>query len=180
VGEKRKSPLLDELLGEAARQRAARANEPVLRATVAAAAGPQAAARPAGKTPLPPPGAGPKRPDGKGATGKPGPKPFVVKPNMGKPAATTPPTPPVTAPPTVSKPAAKPAAKTTDRPVAKARDEAGDKAREKDRDKDKKGAMKPTARPARPPAAKDRGPKRPASGGGGKSHARQLAKRKPR
>jgi hypothetical protein len=157
-------------VAEAARQ-SAEAHRP---------AGPQAAARPAGKTPLPPPGAGPKRPDGKGATGKPGPKPFVVKPNMGKPAATTPPTPPVTAPPAVSKPVAKPAAKTTDRPVAKARDQAGDKAREKGRDKDKKGAMKPTARPAQPPAAKDRGPKRPASGGGGKSHARQLAKRKPR
>ena len=49
-------------------------------------AGPQAAARPAGKTPLPPPGSGPKRTaDGKTASGKPGPKPFVVKPNMAKP-----------------------------------------------------------------------------------------------
>ena len=48
-------------------------------------AGPQAAARPAGKTPLPPPGSGPKRAGDKSATGKPGPKPFVVKPNVGKP-----------------------------------------------------------------------------------------------
>ena len=50
-------------------------------------AGPQAAARPAGKTPLPPPGSGPKRTaDGKPIPGsKPGPKPFVVKPNVGKP-----------------------------------------------------------------------------------------------
>jgi hypothetical protein len=50
-------------------------------------AGPQAAARPAGKTPLPPPGAGPKRAaDGTPkAGGKTGPKPFVVKPNVGKP-----------------------------------------------------------------------------------------------
>ena len=50
-------------------------------------AGPQAAARPAGKTPMPPPGSGPKRTaDGKPvAGGKPGPKPFVVKPNMGRP-----------------------------------------------------------------------------------------------
>jgi hypothetical protein len=46
-------------------------------------AGPQAAARPAGKTPLPPPGAGPKR-AGEGQP-KTGPKPFVVKPNVGKP-----------------------------------------------------------------------------------------------
>jgi endonuclease III len=48
-------------------------------------AGPQAAARPAGKTPMPPAGSGPKKTaDGKPG-GKPGPKPFVVKPNMGKP-----------------------------------------------------------------------------------------------
>lgn len=75
-------------------------------------AGPQAAARPAGKTPLPPPGAGPKRTaDGKTATGKTGPKPFVVKPNIGKPLTIKPPEPPPAAavkpkPPT--KPAAKP------------------------------------------------------------------------
>ena len=51
-------------------------------------AGPQAAARPAGKTPLPPPGSGPKKPgDGKG---KSGPKPFVVKPLSLKPAAPPP------------------------------------------------------------------------------------------
>ncbi len=50
-------------------------------------AGPQAAARPAGKTPLPPPGSGPKRAaDGTPVAGsKPGPKPFVVKPNVGRP-----------------------------------------------------------------------------------------------
>jgi endonuclease-3 len=50
-------------------------------------AGPQAAARPAGKTPLPPPGSGPKRAaDGTLVAGaKPGPKPFVVKPNVGRP-----------------------------------------------------------------------------------------------
>jgi len=51
-------------------------------------AGPQAAARPAGKTPLPPPGSGPKKPgDGKG---KSGPKPFVVKPLSLKPPAPPP------------------------------------------------------------------------------------------
>ncbi len=52
-------------------------------------AGPQAAARPPGKTPLPPPGSGPKRTaDGQPIiNGKPGPKPFVVKPNVGRPPA---------------------------------------------------------------------------------------------
>jgi len=71
-------------------------------------AGPQAAARPAGKTPLPPPGSGPKRPgDGKTAGGKPGPKPFVVKPNMGKPLTIKPPS----APPPAEKAAARPPAK---------------------------------------------------------------------
>lgn len=61
-------------------------------------AGPQAAARPAGKTPLPPPGSGPKKPgDGKG---KSGPKPFVVKPLSIKPPA----------PPPAPEPPPKPAA----------------------------------------------------------------------
>ena len=75
-------------------------------------AGPQAAARPAGKTPLPPPGSGPKRTaDGKTAGGKPGPKPFVVKPNMGKPITIKPEAapPPSPAKPTASAKAAKPA-----------------------------------------------------------------------
>jgi hypothetical protein len=71
-------------------------------------AGPQAAARPAGKTPLPPPGSGPKRTDGKTASGKPGPKPFVVKPNIGKPITIKPQT---AAPPPPQKPPAKPPAK---------------------------------------------------------------------
>ncbi|MFM8415016.1 MAG: hypothetical protein ACKOCX_09840 [Planctomycetota bacterium] len=69
-------------------------------------AGPQAAARPAGKTPLPPPGSGPKKADGKG---KSGPKPFVVKPLQIKPPAEPPPPPPPPAP--APKPKAKPAAK---------------------------------------------------------------------
>ncbi len=76
-------------------------------------AGPQAAARPAGKTPLPPAGSGPKRP----GDAKPGPKPFVVKPNVGKPLTIKPqPAPPAAAktdaakkPPAAAKPAAKPA-----------------------------------------------------------------------
>ena len=62
-------------------------------------AGPQAAARPAGKTPLPPAGSGPKKP----GDGKPGPKPFVVKPNVGKPL-TIKPQPPAPPPPAAKKP----------------------------------------------------------------------------
>ncbi len=70
-------------------------------------AGPQAAARPAGKTPLPPPGSGPKKTDGKG---KSGPKPFVVKPLTIKPQTAPPPPPPPepTPPPAATK---KPATK---------------------------------------------------------------------
>ena len=69
-------------------------------------AGPQAAARPAGKTPLPPPGSGPKKNDGKG---KSGPKPFVVKPLTIKPQEAPPPPPPEPASPPAApkKPAAK-------------------------------------------------------------------------
>ena len=83
-------------------------------------AGPQAAARPAGKTPLPPPGSGPKRAGDKSGTGKPGPKPFVVKPNVGKPITIKPQAPPpapakpapaASKPTPAKKPAAKPAAK---------------------------------------------------------------------
>jgi hypothetical protein len=91
-------------------------------------AGPQAAARPAGKTPLPPPGSGPKRTaDGKTTGGKSGPKPFVVKPNVGKPITIKPelarPQPPAEPP---AKPApeaggktAKPAAKPQPKPAVK-------------------------------------------------------------
>jgi endonuclease III len=68
-------------------------------------AGPQAAARPVGKTPMPPPGAGPKR-TADGKSGKSGPKPFVVKPNMARPLTIK----PETAPPAAEE-AAKPAAK---------------------------------------------------------------------
>jgi hypothetical protein len=68
-------------------------------------AGPQAAARPAGKTPMPPPGSGPKKNDGKG---KSGPKPFVVKPLSIKPPAEPPPPPePAKKPAAPAKPAAK-------------------------------------------------------------------------
>jgi len=76
-------------------------------------AGPQAAARPAGKTPMPPPGSGPKKPgDGKG---KSGPKPFVVKPLSIKPPAPPPPPPP----PPVKKQAPPPPPKAKTKPVAK-------------------------------------------------------------
>jgi hypothetical protein len=48
-------------------------------------AGPQAAPRPAGKTPQPPPGSGPKRDaDGTPIGMRSGPKPFVVKPNKAR------------------------------------------------------------------------------------------------
>jgi hypothetical protein len=65
-------------------------------------AGPQAAARPAGKTPQPPAGSGPKKTDGKT---KSGPKPFVVKPLSIKP----PPPPAEPAPPEPAKKAPGPA-----------------------------------------------------------------------
>jgi hypothetical protein len=125
-------------------------------------AGPQAAARPAGKTPLPPPGAGPKR-TGDGASkpgGKPGPKPFVVKPNVGKPITIKPQAAPVVE--AKAGAAAKPAPSKPD---------------------GAKPPKKPAASGAKPPAAKKPTPSeskpkpKPAAG---KSHSAQLAKRKPR
>ena len=79
-------------------------------------AGPQAAARPAGKTPLPPPGSGPKKPGD--TKGKSGPKPFVVKPLSIKPPAL----PPVAEPPPKAAAPAKPeqlATAAKAKPVAK-------------------------------------------------------------
>jgi hypothetical protein len=71
-------------------------------------AGPQAAARPAGKTPMPPAGSGPKKTaDGKPGS-KPGPKPFVVKPNVGKPLTIKPQMAPPPEPAAAKKPAASP------------------------------------------------------------------------
>lgn len=75
-------------------------------------AGPQAAARPAGKTPMPPAGSGPKKP----GDGKSGPKPFVVKPNVGKPLTIKPQMAP---PPEAEKPQPKAAAKKPVEPPAK-------------------------------------------------------------
>jgi len=79
-------------------------------------AGPQAASRPAGKTPMPPPGSGPKKSgDGKG---KSGPKPFVVKPLSLKPPAELPPPPPPE-PASRQAPAPKPAVKPKSKPASK-------------------------------------------------------------
>lgn len=81
-------------------------------------AGPQAAARPAGKTPQPPAGSGPKKPDGKG---KSGPKPFVVKPLSIKPQAAPAPEPTPPPPEPAKKPIASPkppAAKATPKHTA--------------------------------------------------------------
>lgn len=126
-------------------------------------AGPQAAARPAGKTPLPPPGAGPKRTaDGKPIPGtKPGPKPFVVKPNAGKPITIKPPVEAAPAPkPEARKPApAKKPAKPADRKPAA-----------------KKDAVKKDARATTKPA----GGKSSSKPAAGSRHTAQLARRKPR
>jgi len=115
-------------------------------------AGPQAAARPAGKTPLPPPGSGPKRsPDGKPIPGsKPGPKPFVVKPLTIKPQAEPA---PVAKPEPKKAPAAKKPAKPESEPRGK-----GGKA-EKKHKAAKGGSAKPVA---------------------AKRHSTQLVRQKPR
>lgn len=133
-------------------------------------AGPQAAARPAGKTPLPPPGAGPKRAaDGTPkAGGKTGPKPFVVKPNVGKPITIKPqlaaPTPePKSA---AAKPvAAKPTAKQAKKPDAGGKSAA---------------AKKSPAGGKSAGDAKHKMKKPEGKSNSGKSHSSQLAKRKPR
>ncbi|MFM1996299.1 MAG: hypothetical protein RLZZ111_686 [Planctomycetota bacterium] len=126
-------------------------------------AGPQAAARPAGKTPLPPPGAGPKRAGDGGSKpgGKPGPKPFVVKPNVGKPITIKPQVPP---PPTVE---AKAAAASKPDPAKPAKKPAA------------AGAKPASGKKPAPPVVKPKA-KIPAKPAAGKSHSAQLAKRKPR
>lgn len=126
-------------------------------------AGPQAAARPAGKTPVPPPGSGPKRTaDGKPVAGsKPGPKPFVVKPNVGKPLTIKP---PAAEPPAA---AAKPAVKKPSDRKAGASDAAGGK-----------GAGGKVA--GRPGAGKPTKAASPPGKNVAKRHSAQLAKRKPR
>ena len=131
-------------------------------------AGPQAAARPAGKTPLPPPGAGPKRAaDGTPkAGGKAGPKPFVVKPNVGKPITIKP---QFAAPAPEAKPAA---AKTDGAKQAKKPEASGKSAAAK-----KSPAAGKSSAAGKAGDAKQKG-KSPAAAG--KSHSSQLAKRKPR
>ena len=140
-------------------------------------AGPQAAARPAGKTPLPPPGAGPKR-AADGTTkpgGKSGPTPFVVKPNVGKP---------ITIKPQLAAPApeAKPdAAKQVKKPevggkpsVAKKPPAAGKSAGDpKHKAKTPEVKRPEVKRPEGKPPVKSQA-------ASGKSHSVQLAKRKPR
>ena len=133
-------------------------------------AGPQAAARPAGRTPLPPPGSGPKRAaDGKPIAGsKPGPKPFVVKPNVGRaPAANQPPEVPPQAPAAgKGEPVKKAAVPAKKPPVAK-----------KLADKPAKPA------PASKPKAKESAAKNdrtPASKKASNQHSDQLSRRKPR
>jgi endonuclease-3 len=166
-------------------------------------AGPQAAARPAGKTPLPPPGSGPKRaPDGTPVPGsKPGPKPFVVKPNVGRPitikpemALPAPEPPPARGAEAAKKPADKPAAKAPvvkppDRPAAKPERPAAKAPPKPSRDAaaaPKAGAAKPPAKPtaagkATPRPSKPKGakpaPGKPAAAG---RHAESLSRRKPR
>lgn len=129
-------------------------------------AGPQAAARPAGKTPLPPPGSGPKRTaDGKPVPGaKSGPKPFVVKPNVGKPLTIKPP---------VAEPASS-AAPAPKKPAATGKTEGGKPVGKKPGGKE--SASKPLAKPAAKPTKKAA---RTGSGAASR-HSAQLAKRKPR
>ena len=125
-------------------------------------AGPQAAARPAGKTPLPPPGAGPKR-AGEGQP-KTGPKPFVVKPNVGKPITIKPQVAPPApeAKPTAAKPAP---AKQVKKPEAGGKPPAGNGKK---------------ALPAAGKSARDAKQKAKPPAATAKSHTSQLAKRKPR
>ncbi len=148
-------------------------------------AGPQAAARPVGKTPMPPPGAGPKR-TADGKTGKSGPKPFVVKPNMARPAPAEPE--PAAESPAEAKPASKkkadaakgkavPAKKPAAKKAAVKAVAAKTAAAKKGADVTKKPASKTAAvKKAKKVAAK------PAAGSKttGSGHSRQLAKRKPR
>lgn len=115
-------------------------------------AGPQAAARPAGKTPLPPPGSGPKRAaDGTPVPGsKPGPKPFVVKPNVGRP---------ITIKPELQAPAPEPAAQ---RPAESAKKAAAPAKGTPERDVSA-GAKSPKVSPAKPPSKPAAAAKPPAA-----------------
>jgi endonuclease III len=160
-------------------------------------AGPQAAARPVGKTPMPPPGSGPKR-TADGKSGKSGPKPFVVKPQMRRPqpdaaevSQAEVKTEAVT--PAKKKDAAKPADKAG---VGKEKKPAESKASTKTAASGsgskpagkKSGGAKASGKAAAAKPGKGKPPaKPPAKPAAGKpaakaasGHARQLAKRKPR
>ncbi len=114
-------------------------------------AGPQAAARPAGKTPQPPPGSGPKRDaDGKPIGPRSGPKPFVVKPNMAR--------------------------SLTIKPELAAQREAAEKAAAEAAEKAKK--TKPAAGSGKAKPATGKAKKQAAVAGN--THSRKLAKKKPR
>jgi len=145
-------------------------------------AGPQAAARPVGKTPMPPPGSGPKR-TADGKSGKSGPKPFVVKPHMARP---------LTIKPEAEQPeAAEPAAtegKATAKKKAAAKPAAAKKAKKGPAKKSKpaakaatgKKAAKATTSKSKKAASKPAAAKKTAAKASGSGHSRQLAKRKPR
>ncbi len=134
-------------------------------------AGPQAAARPAGKTPVPPTGPSSRA---AGKSGKPGPKPFVVKPNVGKP---------ITIKPELARPAAKPEPV---KPATKSKPQPGKSRPSDGKLKSADGtAGGPSKRPAAKAGAKPSSGKSgsgKAAGGksGGKGHSLQLAKKKPR
>lgn len=120
-------------------------------------AGPQAAARPAGKTPMPPTGPSAR------AAGKSGPKPFVVKPNVGKP---------ITIKPELARPAPKP------EPAKPAPEKAaGGKAKASG---GKKSAAAGKGSGSSKPKPKANAKKSPAKPAGKKSHSQELAKKKPR
>ncbi len=190
-GEPMPLPALPPLTGKDS-QRAAEAARTV--AEEHRPAGPQAAARPAGKTPLPPPGSGPKRTaDGKPVAGaKPGPKPFVVKPNVGRPvppdAVPPPPAPPAPAPVPAKKPEskkpeapkaapAKPATKApADRAAAKPVKEKPAAEKKGRADAGRKAEAKPAA--SRPPETKP--PVKKSAAKAPTTVATQLTRRKPR
>jgi endonuclease-3 len=150
-------------------------------------AGPQAAARPAGKTPLPPPGSGPKRAaDGSPVAGaKPGPKPFVVKPNVGRPITIKPesveapaPEPPPAAP-KKAEPSKKPAsAKPLLPPKAGGKKPAAEKPTVVDKPAAERGGAAPTKgqSSAKGKGGKSAGGRTPSS----ERHTDDLSRRKPR
>jgi endonuclease III len=157
-------------------------------------AGPQAAARPVGKTPMPPPGSGPKR-TADGKSGKSGPKPFVVKPNMARPLTIK--------PEAAEQPAAAESAAVEEKPSAKKKPAASAASAAKQKKAKKvaapkkvspKSAAKASTGKAAVKASSGKAKKSAAKGSAGKKvtaktaagkatgsgHARQLAKRKPR